>query len=467
MAFFLNQWGMADDIKKFLEIIAVQGEQIRALQARVAELERQLKLDSSNSSKPPSSDGLKKKPRTTSLRGKGQKKSGGQKGHKGHTLRQVENPDHIIAHKPHECAHCRGIFLEESMACLLGKRQIFDVPEPRIEVTEHRIYGHVCKGCGHFARGVFPQEISAPVQYGERIQNIAVYLQNHQLLPEDRAAEAIKDLFELGMSAATVAAINGRMAEKLTPKIKQIEQVVAAAKIKHLDETGFRVGGKLRWLHVTGTKFLTHYRAEEKRGAMPLNMRGIMVHDHWKPYFKMENVSHALCNAHHLRELKAAHEIDGEEWAGWMVVLLYRMHKVTQRHIFEGTKPDIESENKLMRLYDQILEQGLHDHESLPPLKSKTGRKSSRRRKGHNLVRRLARCKREVLCFWHDHDVPFTNNLAERDLRMMKVRQKISGGFRTMTGAKNFATLRSFISSARKQSLNILATLKNPEMLAV
>ncbi len=458
---------MADDIEKLLEIIAVQGEQIRALQARVAELERMLKLDSSNSSKPPSSDGLKKKPRTSSLRGKGSKKSGGQKGHKGQTLRQVENPDNIIAHKPHECTHCGGVFAADAMACFLGKRQVFDVPEPRIEVTEHHIYGHVCADCGYFGRGAFPLEISASVQYGKRVQNIAVYLQSHQLLPEDRAAEAIKDLFGLGMSAATLATINGRIAQKLTSKIEQIEQAVTAAKIKHLDETGFRIGGKLRWLHVTSTKNLTHYRAEEKRGAMPKNMRGIMVHDHWKPYFKMQNVSHALCNVHHLRELKAAREIDGEEWAGWMALLLCTMHKVTQRHIFEATKPDIESENKLMQLYDQILEQGLYYHQSLPPLKSKTGRKSSRRRKGHNLVRRLTRCKKEVLRFWHDHDVPFTNNLAERDLRMMKVRQKISGGFRTMNGAKNFATIRSFISSARKQGLNILAALKNPEMLAV
>ncbi len=458
---------MADDIEKLLEIIAVQGAQIRALQARVAELERMLKLDSSNSSKPPSSDGLKKKPRTSSLRRKGSKKSGGQKGHKGKTLRQVKNPDHIIAHKPHPCAHCGDVFPEDSMACLLGKRQVFDVPEPRVEVTEHRIYGHVCACCGHFGRGVFPPEISASVQYGTRVQNIAAYLQNHQLLPEDRAAEAIKDLFCLGMSAATLATINGRIAEKLTSKIEQIERAVAAAKIKHLDETGFRIGGKLSWLHVTGTENLTHYRAEEKRGAMPKNMRGIMVHDHWKPYFTMENVSHGLCNAHHLRELRAAREIDGEEWAAWMALLLRRMHKITQRHIFEGTKPDIKSQNKLMQLYDQILEQGLYYHQSLPPLKSKTGRKSSRRRKGHNLVCRLQRCKKEVLRFWHDHDVPFTNNLAERDLRMMKVRQKISGGFRTMTGAKNFATLRSFISSARKQRLNILAALQNPEMLAI
>ena len=200
---------------------------------------------------------------------------------------------------------------------------------------------------------------------------------------------------------------------------------------------------------------------------MPESMCGIMVHDHWKPYFKMENVHHALCNAHHLRELRAAREIDGEEWAGWMALLLRLMHKITQRHIFEGTKPNIESQNKLMRLYDQILEQGRIYHQSLPPLKSKTGRKSSRRRKGHNLLRRLARCKKEVLRFWHDHDVPFTNNLAERDLRMMKVRQKISGGFRTRGGAKNFAILRSFISSARKQGLNILKALQNPELLDV
>ena len=469
---------MVDDTKILHEIIAAQRDLIERqaeryeaiiekLTARVAELERQIKLDSSNSGKPPSSDGLKKKPRTTSLRGKGKKKSGGQKGHEGQTLEQVNNPDHIIEHKPEKCGRCEKPFSTDKMVCLLGKRQVFDVPQPKVEVAEHRIYGYKCDCCGYFSKANFPDGINASTQYGARAQSIAVYLQNYQLLPEDRLAEAMSDLFCLKMTAGTLANISNRAALSLQPTVQRIKEAISAAKIKHLDETGFRVGGKLTWLHVAGTDFLTHYRAEEKRGSTPQNTRGIAVHDHWKPYFKMENTDHALCNAHHLRELKAISEIDGEEWAVTVAGILCLMRRIVKKHSARQTKPDKETERWVMLLYDQTIEQGLHYHESLPRLKNKTGRPASRRRKGYNLVRRLKKFKRETLRFWYDYNVPFTNNRAEQDLRMMKVRQKISGGFRAMAGAQNFATTRSHISSAKKQGLNILAALQNPEMLEI
>ncbi len=469
---------MVDDTKILHEIIAAQRDLIESqakryeaiiekLTARVAELERQIKLDSSNSGKPPSSDGLKKKPRTTSLRGKGKKKSGGQKGHQGQTLEQVDHPDHIIEHKPKKCGRCEKPFSADMMVCLLGKRQVFDVPQPKVEVTEHRIYGYKCDCCDAFSKANFPDGINAATQYGARAQSIAVYLQNYQLLPEDRLAEAMTDLFCLKMTTGTLANINNRAALSLQPTVQRIKAAISTAKIKHLDETGFRVGGKLTWLHVAGTDFLTHYRAEEKRGSTPQNAAGIAVHDHWKPYFKMENTDHALCNAHHLRELKAVSEIDDEVWAAKMAKLLCLMLRVVKKNKIRETRPDKRTQNAVMLLYDQIIAQGLRYHEHLPRLKNKTGRRASRRRKGHNLVRRLTKFKRETLRFWYDYDVPFTNNRAEQDLRMMKVRQKISGGFRTMAGAQNFTTTRSFISSAKKQGLNILTVLQNPEMLKI
>jgi transposase len=329
------------------------------------------------------------------------------------------------------------------------------------------LYGYSCDCCGHFTKASFPDGINAATQYGVRAQSIAVYLQNNQLLPEDRLVEALADLFGLKMTTGTLANISNRAAASLQPIVERIKEAISAAKIKHLDETGCRVGGKLTWLHVAGTECLTHYRAEQKRGSTPQNAAGISVHDHWKPYFKMENTDHALCNAHHLRELKAISEIDGEEWAATLAGILCLMHRIVKKHSARETRPDKETQNAIMLLYDQTIEQGLQYHESLPRLKNKTGRRASRRRKGYNLVRRLKKFKRETLRFWDDYDVPFTNNRAEQDLRMMKVRQKISGGFRTMAGAQNFATTRSFISSAKKQGLNILAALQNPVMLVI
>jgi transposase len=366
---------MVENTKILHDIIAAQRDLIESqakryeaiiekLTARVSELERQIKLDSSNSGKPPSSDGLKKKPRTTSLRGKGQKKSGGQKGHQGQTLEQVDHPDHIIEHKPEKCGRCEEPFSADMMACLLGKRQVFDIPEPKVEVTEHRIYGYSCDCCGHFTKACFPDGINAATQYGVRAQSIAVYLQNYQLLPEDRLAEAMTDLFCLKMTTGTLANISSRVANSLQPTVERIKEAISAAKIKHLDETGFRVGGKLTWLHVSGTEFLTHYRAEEKRGNTPENAAGIAVHDHWKPYFKMENTDHALCNAHHLRELKAASEIDGEVWAGKLAKLLCLMLKIVKKNKTKETRLDKRTQSSVMLLYDQIIGQGLRYHES-------------------------------------------------------------------------------------------------------
>jgi len=293
-----------------------------------------------------------------------------------------------------------------------------------------------------------------------------VYLQNYQLLPEDRLAEGMNDLFGVPVTTGTIANICRKAADRLRDTVASIEKLVATANITHLDETGFRIAGQLNWLHVMSTKKLTHYRIDT-RGAMPENLTGMIVHDHFKSYYTIKGVKHVLCNAHHLRELVAVGKLDGEKWAGRMGWILRQMLQITHRYADADKNIPEETSRKILLLYDKTLATAIAYHESLPPLPGKNGKKSRAKRKGHNLALRLQKFKEDVLRFWHDPDVPFTNNLAECDLRMMKVRQKISGGFRTLEGAEIFATIRSFISSARKQGLNILQALRHPEMLGI
>ena len=437
-----------------------------AQEARIAELERRLGLNSSNSGKPPSSDGLKKPPRVSSLREPPGKKTGGQNGHPGETLCQVAKPDSTIDHYPQACAGC-GKSLTAATATGHIARQVFDLPEPRpLIVTEHRAHACRCAACGTQTRAAFPEGVTAPVQYGTRIAAFVLYLLHYQLLPEKRLAVLMADLFGIKLVTATIARISRDCAQRFQGFAEALRDHVAAAPVKHMDETGFRIGGKTQWLHIASTVWLTFYRTAAKRGSLLANVSGIVVHDHWKPYYTMAGVLHALCNAHHLRELKALVEIEKEDWARKMQRLLRRACHATNLARERGVplKPDLIA--LIERCYDGILAKGLAFHESQPPL-AKTGRRGRQpRRVGHNLLLRLSTRKRDVLRFLTDPRVPFTNNLAERDGRMMKLRQKISGGFRSEDGAKDFAVIRSVLSTARKQGWNMLQTLTaEPERL--
>jgi transposase len=432
------------------ELIAL----LLAHEARIAELERRLGLNSSNSGKPPSSDGLKKPPRVSSLREPSGKKTGGQKGHPGETLCQVEKPDATVDHYPQACAGC-GEPLTAATATGHVARQVFDLPEPRpLIVTEHRAHACRCAACGTQTRAAFPAGVTAPVQYGTRL-----YLLHYQLLPEKRLAVLMADLFGVKLVTATIARISQDCAQRFQGFADALRDQVAAAPVKHMDETGFRIGGKTQWLHIASTAWLTFYRTAAKRGSLLANVTGIVVHDHWKPYYTMTGVLHALCNAHHLRELKALVEIEKEDWAGKMQRLLRRACHATNLAREQGVplKPGLIA--LIERCYDAILAEGLAFHESQPAL-TKTGRRGRQpRRVGHNLLLRLSTRKQDVLRFLTNPSVPFTNNLAERDGRMMKLRQKISGGFRSEDGAKDFAVIRSVLSTARKQGWNMLRTL--------
>jgi transposase len=430
-----------------------------ALMARLAELERRLGLNSSNSGKPPSSDGLKKPPRVSSLRESSGKKTGGQKGHPGETLRRTETPDTTIDHYPPACTTC-GAALTTAMATDHVARQVFDLPQPALLiVTEHRAHGCRCLACGTQTRATFPAGVTAPVQYGKRIGAVVLYLLHYQLLPEKRLAALMADLFGVHLVTATIARISQDCAQRFQGFADAVRDRVATAPVKHMDETGFRVGGKTQWLHIASTIWLTFYRVSPKRGSLLAHVTGIVVHDHWKPYYTLKDVLHALCNAHHLRELKALVEIEKEDWARKMQHLLRRACHATNLAREQGVplKPGLIA--LFERCYDTILAQGMAFHAAQPALVRAQPRGRPPRRVGHNLLWRLSARRQDVLRFLTDPRVPFTNNQAERDGRMMKLRQKISGGFRSEDGAKDFGVIRSLLSTARKQGWDLLQTL--------
>jgi transposase len=437
--------------------------EIAMLMRRLAELERQIGLNSSNSGKPPSSDGLKKPGRVSSLREPSGKKTGGQKGHRGETLCRTETADVTIDHYPQACRAC-GAALTAAMASSHVARQVFDLPEPSpLFVTEHRAHGCCCAACGSQTRAVFPEGVVAPVQYGKRIGGLVLYLLHYQLLPEKRLATLMADLFGVHLVTATIARISHDCAERFQGFADAVRDRVALAPVKHMDETGFRVGGKTQWLHIASTIWLTFYRVSPRRGSLLAEVTGVVVHDHWKPYYTMTGVLHALCNAHHLRELKALVEIEKEDWARRMQRLLRRACHASNLARGQGVPLKSGLIALFERCYDAILTEGMAFHEAQPTLISAEAKARRRgrqpRRVGHNLLLRLSTRRQDVLRFLIDPRVPFTNNLAERDGRMMKLRQKISGGFRCADGATDFAVIRSVLSTARKQGWDMLQTL--------
>jgi transposase len=281
------------------------------------------------------------------------------------------------------------------------------------------------------------------------------------------------DLFGVRLVAATIARMNRSYAERFQGFADAVCALVKAAPVKHLDETGFRVGGTTRWLHIACTLWLVFYRVSPQRGSLSQGVTGIVVHDHWKPYYTLEGVLHALCNAHHLRELQALVEIEKEDWARRMQRLLRRAGHATHlaRDRDAPLKPALV--DLIRQRYDVILAEGLAFHEAQPPLAASPSNSVPRRRGrpprriGHNLLLRLKTRKDDALRFLIDPAVPFTNNAAEQAGRMMKLRQKISGGFRSEHGARDFAVIRSFIATAKKQGWNLIhAFSQDPNVLA-
>lgn len=445
-------------ITTLLAKIAELEKVVQQQAARIAELEKRLNKNSSNSSKPPSSDGLGKPPRTMSLRENGKRNSGGQKGHKGETLKQIQSPDIIKKHVVLTCPDCRCSLLSTPVIGIV-KRQVFDIPPPKIEVTEHQAEVKYCECCDKTITAAFPAGVLAPAQYGEVIRSWSVYYQYQHFIPEDRLQQLFSDLYGIQLATATLTGYNRIAFDALAAFEESVLSAVKTAAVKNLDETGFRVAGKTQWLHVASTKTATYYHVSPKRKSLLDGLSGTVIHDHWKSYYNLEGVEHALCNQHHLRELKAITEHDKEPWAQAMTRLLRVALRC--RHFHEHHAVPLARIKRLTNIYNKIIRDGLVYHEELPPLPSKGKQGRQPRRTGHNLLLRLFHYKQDVLRFLHDPAIPFTNNDAERDLRMMKCKQKISGGFRTDHGAEQFARIRGFITTVRKQGLGIISSIRS------
>ncbi len=440
-------------------------EKITVLEERVKILEEQKVKNSHNSSKPPSSDGFQKK--SHSRRSQSERKTGGQKGHQGYTLNMVDDPDHIEIHPVDECKKCRRS-LTDKKADNIEKRQVFDIPPAELEVTEHRIEIKRCPDCDHINKAEFPEDVTAPVQYGPRIKATAVYLKGYQLLPSERTVELFQDLFSCGLSEGTLDNIINDASQRLENPVEQIKEQLKKTSLAHFDETGISVMAKRHWLHAASTDKLTYYDVHVKRGTEAMDDIGILpnfygraIHDFWKPYLTYDNCTHGLCNAHHLRELIFLHEELKQNWAKNMIDCLLDIKKTVDETRATRNSLIKEQLQKLEKRYQRILNKGyaVNPLENRPPCPKKRGR--LKKSKSRNLLERLDEHRKKALAFMYDFKVPFDNNLVERDVRMAKVQQKISGTFRSENGAKSFCRIRSYISTVRKNSLDVLEAIKN------
>ena len=444
-----------------LELKAV----VAAQAAEIQKLKDQLAKTSQNSSKPPSSDGLKK-PRTRHLRRKQGRQSGGQKGHQGHTLNLVTEPDELEMHPLWECSECRAD-LAPVRACAYERRQVFDIPPVEIEVTEHRVEIKVCPLCQMRVKAKFPDEVTQPVQYGPRIKAQATYLNTYQLIPLARTCELLGDFYNHTPAQALILDANAAVADRISPSLAAIKQQLIAADVVHFDESGLRVEGTLNWLHVASTPWLTYYTVHPKRGQEGMQAMGILpalqgraVHDHWKSYFTFDHCQHALCNAHHLRELQFITDQYNQPWAQHLSQLLLDIKAEVEQAAPTQSTLSSDRLSHFNQHYDQLIAQGLLAN---PPPNPSPNKKPGRIKQSppKNLLDRLQAFKPQVLAFMSDFRVPFDNNLAERDVRMIKIKQKISGAFRTPNGAHTFCHIRSYISTVRKHHLNVIQAIHN------
>jgi transposase len=444
-------------------MVLAQQQQIELLTARVKELEDRLGKNSKNSSKPPSTDGLRK---PVSLRPKTGRKPGAQKRHRGCTLTLTDTPDHTVFHDPTLCSCC-GKPLEQVEATeTLQRRQVTDLPPITLETTEHRVRVKTCPDCGHNNTGTFPETVENTVQYGPRISALSVYLNTYQLLPYARIVQMYQDLFGASISPGTLETAQQKASLQLTPVIDFITEQLKQAELIHCDESGMRIGAKLHWLHTVGTCLFTLYGWHRNRGKAGMDALGVLpeytgraVHDAWMPYF-LYSCLHALCLAHILRELTAIRDQDQQEWAGQLLCLLVDIKQAREKAQEQGkTRLSALQEAHFEGRYRKLLDEG--DKANPPPevIPKKRGR--PKQSAARNLLDRLQEHKSEVLAFMYDFSVPFDNNLAERDIRMIKVKLKVSGGFRSETGASAFCRIRSYLSTLRKQGRPILSALES------
>jgi transposase len=447
--------------RKLIDIIIQLQDSFQQLEERLQKLEGQLHQDSHNSHIPPS----RSKPLLIkNLREPTGKSPGGQPGHPGHTLEMVDNPTGTITCRVTRCKQC-GRDLSNIPVTSYEKRQVFDIPPLQLEVIEYRVEQKLCS-CGQINTASFPPSAQAPVQYGINTQTLVNTLATHGYMSQERISETMEYLTGYRMSEATICSIQSQLYTNLADFEERSKQHLTESRVIHNDETGISVTGKREWVHVSSTAEVTHYAIDPKRGKEAMDRIGILphfqgrsIHDRWRPYFRYKECQHGCCNAHHLREATFFEEEEKASWARPLKDLLLEAKTTVEEAQRKGHGHlDQEILQQYSQRYNTILEGAL---KNLPP-PVRTGKRGRlKKTKQRNFIESLLEYKESVLAFISDFRVPFSNNLAERDLRMFKVKDKVSGTFRSRHGAECFARIRGYISTVRKNDRNVYEEIKN------
>jgi transposase len=439
---------------------AVLREQLAGLQSQVADLAARVRANSQNSSKPPSSDGLAK-PAPKSLRRKSGRKPGRPKGQPGATMELTDHPDHVLRHEPSACRTC-GTGLTGARQTGMERRQVTEIPPVKAQVTEHQMIERECPCCGERTRAGAPDGVSAPVQYGPRAAALGTYLWHGQFLSRDRACTALAEMFGCAPSPGALAAQARKTAGLISPALAAITAALAAADVAHFDETGFRVAGKLAWVHSASSGKYVLVTVHPKRGKEAMDAAGVLpaftgiaCHDAWKPYDSYHGAAgHALCGAHLLRELIAVTETGTAEdviWAQQAIDALLALKETAGTAREAGSRAiDPEILEKQSRWFREAADTGIVLN---------AARRSKLQKKRHALATRMRDRADDYLRFAHDLQVPFDNNRAEQDIRMSKLRIKVSGCMRSMTGAEIFCAIRSYLATAARHGIGALDAL--------
>ena len=454
-------------IAALTEQVQKLSDNIVILTQTITELSEKLNKNSHNSSKPPSSDGLKKVNKKRSLRQSSGKSQGGQKGHTGTTLFAKE-PDKVERYLPDNCKSCSNYKYCLAAAKVEETRYVVDVIV-KTNVTAHKAVSVICPmqtDC--ICKGEFPENIKAHVQYGDDLQCLITSLSTVGAVSMNRIKEILSGIFDIPLSTGTINSVVNRVASRVINANEKSRQNLLSCKVSHFDETGTRVDGHTEWVHVASNSEYTYLSLNAKRGFLGMesacvlpSFNGIAVHDCWTPYWKYDSLTHAVCNAHLLRELNGAEENHKEQkWAKEFKSLLLYMKKVRDKAVAKGkTALSYYHLHKIDTKYDAVLKTAYEEN----PLPDDAVKKRGRKKKGkaRALIERLEKYKDSICLFIKDFDVPFDNNQAERDLRMIKVKTKVSGCFRTKEGAKSFLEIMSYVGTAKKHGLNAYTALRN------
>ncbi|MEF2913471.1 MAG: IS66 family transposase [Succinivibrio sp.] len=443
---------------------------IKDLQETIKELQRKLNMDSHNSSKPPSSDGYKKAKKDRSLREKTGRKTGGQKGHKGVNMKLPHEPDEVKIHLPEKCKTC------PYLSSCTANGHVFECTEKRYvveaviktNVIEHQIVKALDCPCGEVKlKGEFPENVKGYIQYGDSFTAISGLLSTFGAVSTERIQTLIDGMFNVSLSEGTICSMIKKCALKVKPVVQKIRECLIDSDVVNFDETGVRVEGSTQWVHNSSNEKYTYLTVNQKRGKIGIEDNGVItkfkgtaVHDCWGSYWKFDNVSHAVCCVHLLRELISISENNPSHiWANRLKNLLLTMKSAKENAIEQDKSGLNESQIiALEREYDEIM---AYANMECPPPDNTEPKKRGKRKKGkeRSLIERLIKLKASVCLFIHNFAVPFDNNQAERDIRNVKTKSKVSGCFRSVKGAQNYLTITSFLSTARKQGIDAFVAL--------